>query len=791
MKFFFRVLLIIIFLAAGAAMGAYFGFIKGAPSIEQLRKGDMPGARIYSDDDTLITEISAHKNIQVPFRRIPKVLINAVVSTEDARFYKHPAIDYEAIIRAALTDLYYHRVVQGGSTITQQLAKITFLTPARTFKRKIREAALAIKIAKHLSKDEILELYLNRVYFGHGAYGVAKAAKLYFGKPVSELTLPEAALLAGLIKGPGEFSPFIDPVKAKQRQAFVLERMREQGYITESQMKKAVRTPIRLSAARPPSDSYAYFVDYVKKYLIKKYGAKKVFSGGLRVYTTLKRGYQVAAQDALRRGLRQLDKRQGWRGPIRHINDLKMLKTKAEAFLVMPAASEITEATVLDVTPKRAIVDIAGEKGVLPLEYAMWARKASLPGGGARIIRHFDLTRILARGDVILVKVISASYRGHMTVSLEQGPLVQGAVVSIDPQTGYVRALVGGYDYTLSDFDRALYAKRQPGSAFKPIIYGDALNKGIPPSYVIDDAPVTFRWEGGVYSPHNYEHNFSGPVSLRYALDNSINVVAVKLLDQVGVSNAIAFAHRMGIDAPMPHNLTLALGSLSITPIDLLCAYAPYANGGMRIKPIMIKYITTPGGRILESNEPYAQRVISPQVSFLMTTMLEDVVRNGTGWRAATLGPEVAGKTGTSSDFHDAWFVGYAPNIMTAVWVGFDDMRPLGHGEAGARAALPVWVDYMGYALSQSPPGSFEQPPGIVSYTVDSTTGAIVSNAAAETSPVSNSAAPGGRYHTEYFIEGSSPGPERAPSSQAPASQPPASQAPAPSVPAGPVEEAP
>ena len=784
MKFLFKVLLIIMTLAAGAAIGGYFAFVRGAPSIAQLMKGNAPGARIYADDDTLITEISAHKNIQVPFRQIPKVLINAVVSTEDARFYQHPALDYEAIARAALTDLYYHRIVQGGSTITQQLAKITFLTPARTFKRKLREAALAIKIAKYLPKDKILELYLNRVYFGHGAYGIAKASKLYFDKPVSGITLPEAALLAGLIKGPSEFSPFIDPAKAKERQSFVLERMREQGYITKKQMKKAVHTPIRLSAARPPSGSYGYFVDYVKKYLIARYGAKEVYTGGLKVFTTLKRGDQMAAQAALRRGLRRLDRQRGWRGPLRHMTGLKMLKTRAEAFLVMPAPSEITEATALSVAPKQAVVDIAGEKGVLPLNGAMWARKEILPGGKIKIFKHFDLTRILARGDVMLVKVISAR-SGHLRVSLEQDPQVEGAAVSIDPGTGYVRALVGGYDYARSNFDRALYAKRQPGSAFKPIIYGDALNQGIPPSYIVDDSPVTFRWDGGAYSPRDYERKFAGPVSLRYALDNSINVVAVKLLDQVGVANAIDFARRMGITAPMPRNLTLALGSLSITPIDLLCAYAPYANGGMEIKPVMIKYITTAGGRILESSEPYAQRVISPQVSFLMTTMLQDVVRNGTGWRARVLGPEVAGKTGTTSDYRDAWFVGYSPNIMTAVWVGFDDMRPLGRGEVGARAALPIWVDYMKYALAQSPPGIFEQPPGVVSYTVDSLTGAIVSNAAAQNSGVGNSVTAGtGQYYKEYFIRGTSPGPENTP---APASSAPAT----PSAPAGPSVEAP
>ncbi|MDA8171339.1 MAG: PBP1A family penicillin-binding protein [Nitrospiraceae bacterium] len=746
------VLIIIIPLVAGTAVGGYLGVIKGAPSIEELKKGNLPGTKIYADDDTLVTEISACKSIQVPFRQIPRNLINAVVSVEDSRFYKHSGIDYIAIIRAALTDLYYHRVKEGGSTITQQLAKITFLSPERTLKRKLREAALAIKIEKHLTKNEILELYLNRVYFGHGAFGVEKAAKLYFGKSISQLTLPECALIAGLIKGPSEFSPFINPAKAKERQTFVLERMRHEGYITADQMSQAVRTPIRLSSVRPPSESYAYFIDYVKKYLIDKYGPEKVYGGGLKVYTTLQKDYQVVAQEALREGLRELDKRRGWRGPLRHVDRFNALKTRAGVPSVMPPRSEITEATVLEVTPGKALVDVGGYTGVLLKHDAMWAQRLLLPGDKARTIRNFTLAKILRPGDVILVRVKSAS-RGYLSVSLEQEPTVQGALVSIDPKTGFVRALVGGYDYLLSDYDRALYARRQAGSAFKPLIYGAAINDGIPPSYVIDDSPVTFQWPGGQWSPQNYEHKFYGPTSLRDALAHSRNVVTVKLLDHIGVANAIAFARQMGVGETMPHDLTLALGTLSITPLDLLCAYAPYCNGGTRVRPIIIKYITDSRGRILEANEPSTQRVISPQVAFLMTTMLEDVVRNGTGYHARALGGDAAGKTGTTSDFRDAWFVGYTPDLMAAVWVGFDNMKPLGQGETGAQAASPIWVDFMKYVLGKSPSDTFEPPEGILSYTVDSATGAIVNNSPAP--------AAGPEYYKEYFIQGTEPRAEK------------------------------
>ncbi|MDA8089579.1 MAG: PBP1A family penicillin-binding protein [Nitrospiraceae bacterium] len=750
-KLWFVFLVVLIPLMAGTAIGGYFGVIKDTPSIAELKKGNMAGTDVYADDDSFVTEISTQKSIVVPFREIPKNLVNAVVSVEDSRFYKHNGLDYIALLRAAITDIYYHRIKEGGSTITQQLAKITFLSPERTFKRKLREAALAIKIEKNLTKDEILEIYLNRVYFGHGAYGVQMAAKLYFGKPVSKLTLPEAALLAGLIKGPSEFSPFINARKAKVRQGFVLLRMHQEGYITAAQMKQAVKTQLRLSPISASSESNAYFVDYVKKYLLDKYGPKMVYSGGLKVYTTLRKDDQATAQEAMMQGLRDVDKRRGWRGPLRHINDLRALKSGESVPSVLPARQEITEGTVFEVTAGRALVDVGGRTGVLLKKDAMWAQIALGPDGKARAIKNFDLTKILSPGDVIQVRVKSASAKGLFDLALEQEPEVEGALVAMDPKTGFVRALVGGYDYLRSEYDRALYAKRQAGSAFKPLIYGAAINKGIPPSYVIDDSPVTYQWAGGQWSPKNYEHEFFGPTSLRDALAHSRNVVTVKLLDHIGIGDAIGFAQLMGVTEPMPHDLTLALGSLSITPIDLLCAYAPYDNGGVKVKPILIKYITDSKGRILEANEPSTQRVITPQVAFLMTSMLEDVVRIGTGWRARVLGQDVAGKTGTTSDFRDAWFVGYTPDLMAASWVGLDNMKSLGPGETGARAASPIWVQFMSRVLGKSPSGGFEPPEGISSYTVDSATGNIIDNSPA---PVTNP-----EYYKEYFLTGTEPHP--------------------------------
>ncbi|MDA8155814.1 MAG: PBP1A family penicillin-binding protein [Actinomycetota bacterium] len=747
MKFRFLALALFIPLMAGTAIGGYLGILKGTPSIAELREDNVPGTKIYADDDSLLAELSSHKSIHVPLRKIPENLQDAVIAVEDSRFYKHGGIDYIGIIRAAFVDIIHGQIREGGSTITQQLAKITFLSPKRTFKRKIREAALAMKIEKQLTKQEILELYLNRVYFGHGAYGVEMASRLYFGKPVERLTLPEAALIAGLIRGPGEFSPFGNPKKCKERQLVVLDRMYKEKYITKAQMLAAAKAPIRLSTERPPSEANQYFVDYIKKYLIDKYGAKKVYSGKLRVYTTLQRDLQAQAQTDLRQGLMDVDKRRGWRGPVGHVDNYKQTGKPGLALSLEPANRELIDGTVIKLSPKVAVLDLGGRTGTLSIKDAMWAQRVIDRNGKTRIIKHFTLEKILHLGDVITVGVKSVTARGYQVV-LDQQPTVEGALVAVDPKTGFIRALVGGDDYLSSEYDRALYAHRQAGSSFKPIYYAAALENGFTPSSVINDAPITFSWAGGSWSPHNYENDFWGPTSLRMALAHSRNVVSVKLLDKLGVDKAIDFARQDGITEPMPKDLTLALGSLSITPLDLVTAYAPFANTGYKVTPIAIKYITDENGRILESNDPQTQRVLSPETSFLMTSMLQDVIRYGTGYKARVLGDNVAGKTGTTSDYRDAWFIGFNPDLLAGVWVGFDNMSPLGYGETGAVAACPIWTNFMRYVAQKSPGDKFEAPPDdMIEYIVDAQTGQILPPGAQPQGPV----------YEEYFKKDAPP----------------------------------
>ena len=747
MKFKFLALALLVPLMAGTAIGGYLGILKGTPSIAELQKENVPGTKIFADDDSMLAEISSHQSVHVPLRKIPDNLVNAVISIEDSRFYKHHGIDYIGVARAAFEDIIHGQIRQGGSTITQQLAKITFLSPKRTFKRKIREAALALKIEKTLNKQEILELYLNRVYFGHGAYGVEMASRLYFGKSVENISLPEAALIAGLIRGPVEFSPFAHPKKAKERQLTVLGRMYKEKYITKAQMLAAGKAPIRLSTMRPPSEANQYFVDYIKKYLIDKYGEQEVYSGKLRVYTTLQKDLQAQAQIDLRQGLMDVDKRRGWRGPVGHVDDYKQTGKQGVALSLQPASHELIDGTVIKLSPSMAVLDLGGRTGTLSVKDAMWAQRVITKDGKTKIIQHFNLEKILHLGDVITVGVRSATPKGYQVV-LDQEPTPEGALVAIDPKTGFIRALVGGSDYRDSEYNRALYAKRQAGSSFKPIIYAAALENGFTPSSVINDEPITFSWAGGSWSPHNYDNKFWGPTSLRMALAHSRNVVTVKLLEKLGVEKATDFARQDGITESMPRDLTLALGSLSITPLDLVSAYAPFANNGMKIAPIAIKYITDEKGRILESNDPQAQRILSPETSFLMTSMLQDVIRYGTGYKARVLGDNVAGKTGTTNDFRDAWFIGFNPDLLAGVWVGFDDMSPLGYGETGGEAACPIWTNFMKYAAQKSPGDKFEPAPDdMIEYTVDAQTGQILPPGAQPLGPV----------YEEYFKKDAPP----------------------------------
>jgi len=729
-----RLIIIIMILLVSVMIGGYVAILKSLPDIENLKNYiSTKGTEVYADDDTLIGNFRIEKGIYVPLKKIPENLVRAVIAVEDSKFWVHKGLDYVAIVRALLKDIMARRIKEGASTITQQLAKVVFLSPEKTFVRKVKEVALAIKLEGTLTKEEILELYLNKVYFGHGAYGVEMAARTYFGKSVSELDLSEASLLAGLIKAPNRFSPYNSLEIAKERQRTVLKRMEEEGYINKQQAEMAYKKPLYLSSMRYSVDEMNYFLEYIRRALEDRYGFDMVYKNGMKVYTTINRNIQRTAVESLREGLRQLDKRQGFRGPIGHrdIDIKKEGESPGEFKRVLIKPGDITTATVLNVTPSYATVKARGVVGNLPISEALWADKiVNSKGDVIKRFNNLKLTEILKRGDIIYVRVKDIS--GKMPVfSLEQEPIVQGALVAIESSTGYIRGLVGGYDFRKSEFNRAIYSKRQAGSAFKPIIYATAMDNGFTPASVIIDAPLSYRADNfNRWSPDNYDRKYNGPTRLREALAFSRNVVTVKLLDEIGIDKVIKFARSLGISGPFPRDLTLALGSISVTPLELTSAYSVFAAGGVRTQPIAIKYITDASGNVIENNRPDSERAISPQTAFLITSMLEEVVNRGTGQRAKEVGRVVAGKTGTTNDYRDAWFIGYDPYLTVGVWVGFDDLRSLGEGETGARAALPIWVSFM-KKMTVSDYGTignndgFPMPEGIVTAVIDPLTGLL------------------------------------------------------------------
>ncbi|MBF0558076.1 MAG: PBP1A family penicillin-binding protein [Nitrospirae bacterium] len=722
----FKLVLLILFIAGGAAAGGYLAVAQGIPSISELKNyRSTNGTKVYADDDSLIGEFKVEKGIFVPYEKIPDNVKNAVIAVEDSRFWHHSGIDYIGIARALFQDIIHASLKEGGSTITQQLAKIMFLSPEKTIKRKLREAQLAVKLEKELSKKEILEMYLNKVYLGHGAYGIEMASRVYFGKSAMQLSLPEAAMLAGLVKAPSNYSPYNDLVKAKERQEVVLGRIEDAGYITASQRAAAKAAVLSLSSLRANTDTYNYFLEYVRQQLEQKYGVETVYKGGMKVYTTLSKNAQLHAQRALQDGLREIDKRRGWRGPVGHKDLMKEDTSEHKAYFTA-SAGDISTGVVESVDSREAVVKARGLTGKLLAGDALWAGNVAVKGArNAESSNKLRLTDILHRGDIIWVKFKSIGGK-NVTFSLEQEPDIEGAVVALEPETGYVKAIVGGYSFTRSEFNRAINALRQPGSAFKPIIYAAALEHNFTPASIIDDSPVSYPGgPGGTWRPENYDRQYYGPTRLREALAYSRNIVTVKLVEAVGIDTVIAFARDAGVQTNLPRELTIALGSVSIAPMELAATYATFANGGIKMNPISIKYITDAAGNVLESNDPEGVEAVTTQSAFLITSMMKDVIRYGTGMRA-DIGRVAAGKTGTSNDYKDAWFVGYTPQLVGCVWVGYDDMRKsLGRGEVGGRAAAPIWANFMRNTLAGEPVEDFQMPEGIVRLPIDPATGLL------------------------------------------------------------------
>lgn len=737
----------------GMCTAAYFWYVwsSNLPYIGSMKDYRPPIiTEIYSDDGEVIGRLWEEKRIVVPLKGLPRHLIQAFIAAEDSRFFEHEGVDIQGIIRALFKNLAAGKIEQGGSTITQQVTKSLLLkNPEKTYRRKVREATLSIQLEKIFSKEKILFLYLNQIYLGHGAYGVEAAARTYFGKPAKDLSLEQSALLAGLPQAPARYSPVSHFDRAKARQKYVLERMREEGYITDQQHKRALKAPLNMESASENTFARApYFTEYIRQYLLKKYGRGPLYRGGLKVYTSLDLSIQKKAREALVKGLSELDKREGYRGPVRHLEEEDIYDYMAKSFDRLSGspfrAGSIIEGLVLDVDDKKkeVVVWLGEDLGRLPVSKMRWARRPNrkVPFYNRRVKKP---SSVLKRGDVILVRllrergspgVVSGSgvavKKGFSwEVSLEQAPASQGALFCMAPGTGEVKAMVGGRDFQVSQFNRAIQSRRQPGSAFKPIIYAAALGKGMSPVKIIMDSPFISERDDDdkVWKPKNYKEKFFGPTLFRTGLIKSRNVITVKLLKEIGVNYAIQYAKKLGIESNLSPDLSLALGASGVSLLELTRAYAVFANDGMLVEPIFIKRIVDRGGQVIAENQPKAKRVISAATAYVMTDLLKAVVQNGTGWRIKALKRPAAGKTGTTNNLWDAWFMGYTPELVTGVWVGYDDRKAMGKGETGSRAASPIWLYFMSEALAGRPAMDFEAPDGVVFAKIDAKTGFLAS----------------------------------------------------------------
>jgi penicillin-binding protein 1A len=733
-----------------AAAGVIWHFSQDLPSLDLLQSYQ-PSlvTTVYSDDRQPIGQFFIERRILTPLADIPKSLTQAVIATEDVRFFEHPGLDYVGILRAAWTNIRHGgRKVEGASTITQQLARSLFLSAERSYDRKIRELILAYKMEAVSSKEQILETYLNQIYFGQGSYGVASAAQSYFGKDVRNLTLAESAFLAGLPKSPSRFSPFTAYERAKKRQEHVLSRMEEAGFISAAEREAAAAEVLNFH--RPGSEHFApYFVEYIRQSLVAKYGEAMVYKGGLQVFTTLNLAMQKAAESAFTAGVRELDKREGWRGPRRTV-DLGALQPPTPSSTDQPLKpGDLTEGIVTKVAKDHYVVLVGAVSAKLYFEDMAWAKRL-LKGTDPAVdyVINPNLKQILKPGDIIEVGVKKITKDGPL-LTLEQTPIVEGGLVAIDPRSGAIRAMVGGYDFSRSEYNRAVQAHRQPGSAFKPIIYATAMSQGMSPATQILDAPVVYEQEEDdkIWKPENYGRKFHGMVSLRDALAHSHNLATVRLLDKVGIRNVIEFARTVGVTSPLPADLSLGLGSSSVGLMELTSVYGLFLNKGTKVEPFAIKVAKDNAGKTLEAVEPDPHEVISKETAYLITNMMEDVVQKGTGQAAKSLDRPIAGKTGTTNDYINAWFIGGTPNLVAGVYVGFDDRRSLGESETGARAALPIWIAFMKDALSQLPVVPFEIPDGVTFVKVDPSTGLLESEQEGE----------GQKGTVELFTKGSEP----------------------------------
>jgi penicillin-binding protein 1A len=846
-----------------AGAGLVFAWTRELPAFDTLKDyAPLEATRVFGVDGTEVFQFARERRSVVPLDAIPARLKQAVLAAEDARFYEHEGVNFLAIARCAVKGVLRGGVACGGSTITQQVVKTFLLSSDNRVKRKVKELVLAPRLEENLSKDEILYLYLNQIYFGHRRYGVEQASRFYFGKGVKDLTLGEAAMIAGVVQSPARWSPVNHPEKAKDRQRYVLRRMVEEELITKKEADAELAKPLMVSPPEPDQPG-AWYADAIRRYLDERFGAERVETEGLQVEVAMDARLQVLAEASLEANLRVIDKRQGWRGPILHLEGPQLAQAlpvwrerlaategRAGVWTVwdlgrvnpddiepgeepgadLPRmmrtrpleAGETYAALVTKVEDKSATLDLGTTNGVLPLSEVGWARKYN-PTAATPAPR--KMSSVVKPGDVVLVRVLAgklppaqAARTGKLlALALEQVPLVQGAVVAIDPATRGVRALVGGYDFATSQFNRATQAKRQPGSAFKPFVWGAAIeSRRFTPATLVYDTPDLYRdpWTGKEWKPRNFERDaFDGPMLLQSALAHSKNTVSVKLVDALGVDQVIAFARRMGVASDLPRNLTLALGTGEVYPLELVNAYATLAAHGFRAEPVLVLRVRDRHGNVLEETVPATpppvpapapsptegvtevavapapgddaadgastfetgevlaappieftipEQGTRPDVAFVVTTMMREVIEAGSGVGARALARPAAAKTGTAQEHRDAWFVGFTPELVAGVWIGFDDHGPLGPRETGAGAALPAWLSFMQGALGSRPVGEFSASQGIELARIDRATGLLASEDAldapflaflAGTAPTTAAAAHPGSAPQNFFMD--------------------------------------
>lgn len=794
---------------------------------------------VYSKNNEIIGEFFNERRVVT--RDIPEMIKNAFIAAEDAKFYRHQGLDFLGILRAAYVNFKSGSRRQGASTITQQVARSFLLSREKTYVRKAKEALLAWQIERSLSKDEILHLYLNHIYLGHGAYGVAAAAEIYFGKKLHEVSLAEAAILGGLPQAPSRYSPARNPDRVKRRQLYVLKQMLGEGFIVEDEYEEAANATVLIEPRKNLNKTVApYFVEYIRQYLMQKYGSRMVLEDGLRIYTTLDVDFNRYARNALQRGLSDLEKRQGYRGPIKKLNAAEIeeyfsdrqfeerdetgatrnIELEVEASETLgrgeirmkpaPALEEgdFLEGVVVEVNDDENFVLTEYEPGyfaVINFEDLKWAHERLLPDDEDQVVKPVRrVSDVLSVGDVVVMSVksldpassdqkegaeksLSDNSSGHrIQAFLEQDTEVEGAIFSVDPRNGYVKAMVGGYDFNRSEFNRAIQARRQPGSSFKPIIYATALDLGFTPASILQDSPITFENSGDAskWRPNNYDRKFVGDTTLRSSLLTSRNITTIKLLNAVGIDTAVRYSRRLGIESELTRDFTLGLGSSVVTLDEIIKPYVVFATGGYPKEQIFIRKILDRNGEVLENNveEAFelpileslsrsidrlkqevasvsfseeieveneervsflknveveerarpenmlglkAGQVLGADTSFLMTQLLKENILYGSGRRARILKRPASGKTGTTDENRDAWFIGYTPQLVAGVWVGYDNLRRLGRYETGSRAAVPIWLDYMMNSVKHYPKQDFPVPENIEFVRIDPTKGCL------------------------------------------------------------------